>query len=92
MSAPTTAPAHVEISTDELAQLGNAVIVGDAGGHARVTGSVEPSHSFRGMVCVETELGSLYLDADLPVTVVNPALIDDDTDALARAVGLLRAS
>ncbi|MDH6284606.1 hypothetical protein [Prescottella agglutinans] len=91
MSAPTTVPAHVEISTDELAQLSSAVIVGDAGGRVRVTGCVEESFTFTGIVTVETEVGTLYLDQDLPVTIVNPALPDDGIDDIAQAVGFLRA-
>ena len=68
------------------------IIVGDHDEHVRVTGSVEPSATYRGMF-VETEVGSLYLSEDLPVTIVNPELPEDTgMGALAQAIGLLRAS
>ncbi|MGF0304480.1 hypothetical protein [Rhodococcus rhodochrous] len=93
MTTSAVTPAHIEVSPGELAHISGAVIVGDSGGHVRITGSVEPSNVLRGMFLVETEVGLLYLDADLPVTIVNPELPDDaDVVDLAQAVGLLRAS
>ncbi|WP_138846048.1 hypothetical protein [Rhodococcus pyridinivorans] len=93
MTTPTAIPAHIEVTPGELANIAGATIVGDSGGHVRITGSVEPSNVLRGMFLVETEVGSLYLDADLPVTIVNPAMPDDaDVVDLAQAVGLLLAS
>lgn len=93
MTTPTAIPAHIEVTPGELAHIAGATIVGDSGGHVRITGSVEPSNVLRGMFLVETEGGSLYLDADLPVTIVNPAMPDDaDVVDLAQAVGSLRAS
>lgn len=93
MTTPTAIPTHIEVSPGELAHIPSAILVGEHDGHVRVTGSVEPSATFRGMFLVETEVGSLYLDADLPVTIFNPELPDDaDVVDLAQAVGLLRAS
>lgn len=88
--------AHIEIAPAELAHITGAVIIGDHDGHVRVTGTVEPSNVFHRMVSVETEVGTLYVDADLPVTIVNPALQPsedrDDIEGLAHTVGLLKAS
>ena len=93
MTTPTAIPAHIEVTPGQLAHITGAVLVGDHDGHVRITGSVEPSNVLRGMFLVETEVGSLYLDADLPVTIVNPAMPDDaDVVDLAQAVGLLLAS
>lgn len=93
MTTPAVTPAHIEVTPRELAHITGALLVGDHDGHVRITGSVEPSNVLRGMFLVETEVGSLYLDADLPVTIVNPAMPDDaDVVDLAQAVGLLRAS
>lgn len=93
MTTPTAVPTRIEVSPDELTHIPSAILVGEHDGHVRVTGSVEPSHILHGMFLVETEVGSLYLDADLPVTIVNPAMPDDaDVVDLAQAVGLLLAS
>ena len=93
MTTPTATPAHIEVNPGELAHITGAIIVGEHDGHVRVTGSVELSATFNGMFCVETEVGSLYLDEDLPVTIVNPEIPEDtDVEELAQAGGLLRAS
>lgn len=93
MTTSAATPAHIEVTPGELAHISGAILVGDHDGHVRITGSVEPSNVLRGMFLVETEVGSLYLDSDLPVTIVNPAMPDDaDVVDLAQAVGLLRAS
>ncbi|MBX4170943.1 hypothetical protein HBA53_23800 (plasmid) [Rhodococcus pyridinivorans] len=93
MTTPTAIPAHIQVSPGALAPIPSATLVGEHDGHVRVTGSVESSATFRGMFLVETEVGSLYLDADLPVTIVNPELSeDDDLVAFAHTVGLLQAS
>lgn len=85
--------AHIEIAPTELAHITGAVIVGDHDGRIRVTGTVEPSKVFSGMFSVDTEAGTLYLDQDLPVTIVNPTLpASDDIEGLAHTVGLLKAS
>ncbi|WP_169918123.1 hypothetical protein [Rhodococcus zopfii] len=90
------AVAHIEIAPTELAHITGAVIVGDHDGRIQVTGTVEPSHVMPGMVSVETEAGTLYLDAELPVTIVNPTIQTredrDDIEGLAHTVGLLKAS
>lgn len=92
MTTPIDTRSHIEIAPHELANITGAVIVGDAGGRVRVTGCVEESSTFTGIVTVETEVGTLYLEQDLPVTIVNPALPDDGIDDVAHAVGFLRAS
>lgn len=93
MTTPTAIRTHIKVTPGELAHIPSAILVGDHDGHVRITGSVEPSNVLRGMFLVETEIGSLYLDADLPVTIVNPAMPDDaDVVDLAQAVGLLLAS
>lgn len=88
--------AHIEIAPAELTHITGAVIVGDHDGHVRVTGTVELSDVMPRMVSVETEAGTLYLDQDLPVTIVNPTLQSsedrDDIEGLAHTVGLLKAS
>ncbi|ARE34230.1 hypothetical protein A0W34_13640 [Rhodococcus sp. BH4] len=93
MATSKASPAHIEVAPRELANIaGIIIIVGDHDEHVRVTGSVEPSATYRGMF-VETEVGSLYLSEDLPVTIVNPELPEDTgMGALAHAIGLLGAS
>lgn len=49
---------------------GGETILGDYGGTALITGEVYPSGIIKGMYAVEVELGTLYLDADLPVTIL----------------------
>lgn len=79
--------------TRALTHIIDTVLIGAHGGHVRVTGSVALSGVVNGRVLVETEVGSLCLDENLPVTIVNPELSEDGgVGELAQAVGLLRDS
>lgn len=60
----------------DLPTRGATAIVGDAGNLSFVTGDIEPSSSLPGFILVETEHGSLYLDADMDVTITNDYTLD----------------
>lgn len=62
-------PRTVEVYPAQLT--GGETIVGDAGGHLVISGEVYASSSMPGMYAVENEFGTLYLDADLTVQILD---------------------
>lgn len=60
------------------------VLVGDAGGRAKITGDIEPSNLVMGCIAVETEHGTLYLDPDEEQVVDRPVNHPDQPTVIVR--------
>lgn len=45
-------------------------LVGDHGAHVLITGEVSSSYAMRGMQLIETEVGTIYMDNDIEIQVI----------------------
>lgn len=61
---------------------GTISLRGDSGGISLITGNIQPSGLIKGTVSIETEHGTIYLDADLEVQISEDTASTLTTDDL----------